>query len=422
MLKKLLRKDVYNKIWQSSVKEVAQKYNVDYDDLLKVCHQANVPIPSAQYRIALNNKEDTTKLKIDLPASENKYLIVKTKKISSKSLTDKETLDKEFLEQQFNFLHDSIKAQKIAEVLIKASHKNTWRATPEIKAYKESVKKWKEENHSRPRYNNYYYDEKKPPMFIDTLSPKGMKRAYRLLNEIITIFKQIGEQVNDDLTIMIGKDQVEYEIKEDQNKVPHELTAHERKALANYEKEKEKYDFVSRPQIRKYDHPYNGHLRIRFIVCGSYKRYIKDSKQGTLEEQLPAILVAFYKTYLETKQKREEREAWERERKEKEEREKQRQQKIEMEKKQVATLINEAKDYQLANVVRTYIKAIEGNDIGRDKIEWMQSIANWIDPLISEDNPYLGKRKHGESDKKKAEYLGEATESRYTFDNYLNWL
>ena len=92
-------------------------------------------------------------------------------------------------------------------------------------------------------------------MFIDTLSPKGMKRAYRLLNEIITIFKQIGEQVNDDLTIMIGKDQVEYEIKEDQNKVSHELTAHERKALANYEKEKEKYDFVSRPQIRKYDHP-----------------------------------------------------------------------------------------------------------------------------------------------------------------------
>ena len=56
-----------------------------------------------------------------------------------------------------------------------------------------------------------------------------------------------------------------------------------------------------------------------------------------------------------------------------------------MEKKQVATLINEAKDYQLANVVRTYIKAIEGNNIGRDKIEWMQSIANWIDPLISED-------------------------------------
>ena len=110
MLKKLLRKDVYNKIWQSSVKEVAQKYNVDYDDLLKVCHQANVPIPSAQYRIALNNKEDTTKLKIDLPVSENKYLIVKTKKFSSKSLTDKD-----FLEQQFNFLHDSIKA----------SHKNT---------------------------------------------------------------------------------------------------------------------------------------------------------------------------------------------------------------------------------------------------------------------------------------------------------
>lgn len=37
----------------------------------------------------------------------------------------------------------------------------------------------------------------------------------------------------------------------------------------------------------------------------------------------------------------------------------------------------------------------------------MQSVANWIDPLISEENPYLEKRQHGESDKKKEEYLGE---------------
>ena len=44
MSKKLLRKEVYDKIWKSSVKETAEKYNVDYVDLLKVCHKANIQI------------------------------------------------------------------------------------------------------------------------------------------------------------------------------------------------------------------------------------------------------------------------------------------------------------------------------------------------------------------------------------------
>ena len=139
---------------------------------------------------------------------------------------------------------------------------------------------------------------------------------------------------------------------------------------------------------------------------------------------MQAIIATFYETYIETKQKRVEYEAQDRERKEKEEQEKRRKQKIANEKKQVATLINTAKDYQLANVIRTYVKALEknSNDIDGKKIEWMQSVANWIDPLISEENPYLEKRQHGESDKKKEEYLGEVDESKNSFDNYLNFL
>lgn len=427
MSKKLLRKEVYDKIWESSVKETAEKYNVDYADLLKVCHKANIPIPSPQYRLALNNKKDITKLKVDLPMSKSKYIVVKTEKTNTKFDIDKEALDIDVLEQRFNFLEDPVKEQKIAKALIKASRRKNWQTTSEIKAYKENVKRWREESHPQHQYNNYYYseaEEEKAPMFIDNLSPKGMKRATRLLNKIVTILKQAGEQVNDDLTIIIGKDKIEYEIREDQDKVPHKLTSQERKELANYEREKEEDRWAFRPKIRKYDHPYNGHLRIRFIVSGSHKHYLKDDKQKTLEEQLPAIIATFYETYLETKQKREEYEAQERERKEKEEQEKQREQKIASEKKQVATLINTAKDYQLANVIRTYVKALEknSNDIDGKKIEWMQSVANWIDPLISEENPYLEKRQHGESDKKKEEYLGEVDESKNSFDNYLNFL
>ena len=37
--------------------------------------------------------------------------------------------------------------------------------------------------------------------------------------------ERVGEQISDDLTVKIGDDEVEYEIKEDQDNVPHEITS-----------------------------------------------------------------------------------------------------------------------------------------------------------------------------------------------------
>lgn len=100
-------------------------------------------------------------------------------------------------------------------------------------------------------------------------------------------------------------------------------------------------------------------------------------------------------------------EAEERARKEEEHRRELCHHQIDEEKKRVVALINEVKDYRLANDMRDYIDAIEDTDIDPAKISWMRSIANWIDPLISGDDQYLEKRVHGDSDEKKAEYLGE---------------
>ena len=86
----------------------------------------------------------------------------------------------------------------------------------------------------------------------------------------------------------------------------------------------------------------------------------------------------------------------------------------------MAALINEAKDYRLANIVRDYIDACK--DLDPDRVAWMQSVADWLDPLVSSDNPYLKKRHHGDSDEQKAKYLGEESSHNDSFLNYLDML
>lgn len=422
--KKLLSADVYDAIWSSSAKQAANKYGVDYQDFLAVCHQAGITIPDTKYHLALMSGQDVTDLRVPLPASVGKYLQVQT--VKPEVVTDDQsTLDSSDIQHQFSFLNDPAKEQRIATVLVKASQKKNWRTTPEIKAYKASVKQWRNDDQPHHRYNDgYYYDEDQPqpPKFIDSLSPRGMQRACRLLNRIITILKQAGEQVTDDLTIKIGQDEVGYEVKEDQDKVPHKMTSEEKAELADYEKRKQEDDYwVTRPRIRKYDYPYNGHLRIRFTVSGSHRRYVKDGQQS-LENQLPKIIAAFYQTYLETKQEREQREAAEQKRKLEEEREQHRKQQIADEKQRVAALINAAKDYQLAAVVRHYAAAVESTAVP-EQVVWMQEVADWLDPLVDGTNPYLEKRQHGDSDQKKAAYLGEETTTHNNgLMDYLNML
>ena len=85
-----------------------------------------------------------------------------------------------------------------------------------------------------------------------------------------------------------------------------------------------------------------------------------------------------------------------------------------------ALLINEAKDYHLANIVRDYIDACKGQD--PDRVAWMQGVADWLDPLVSGNNPYLEKRQHGASDEQKASYLGEESSHNDSFLNYLDML
>lgn len=50
---KITREQLYNEIWEISVAGVAKKYNANYNDLLKLCKEADVPVPPSGYWVKL---------------------------------------------------------------------------------------------------------------------------------------------------------------------------------------------------------------------------------------------------------------------------------------------------------------------------------------------------------------------------------
>ena len=68
-------------------------------------------------------------------------------------------------------------------------------------------------------------------------------------------------------------------------------------------------------------------------------------------------------------------------------------------------LENEAEDYDKACKIRAYIAAVQADPVlSQEKKEWIQwakQKADWIDPIISARDPFLGKRDHKENDSEK---------------------
>lgn len=79
------------------------------------------------------------------------------------------------------------------------------------------LKKGEESNpgdiHMYEWYEGYSYEQK--PKFMENISSKEMPRLYRILDEIYLVLDQLGEEVKDDFTVIIGgKDEVPFDVLE----------------------------------------------------------------------------------------------------------------------------------------------------------------------------------------------------------------
>lgn len=425
---KMSRQQLYDEIWEISVSGVAKKYNLNYGRLIETCRRENIPFPSSGYWTRRNMGKDVSGDLVLLPESETQEVDlllngVRIPKVSTqeegqnvdtKPREPLHNIDDHFYNQLLLFL--PIEERK--KVIDKASSlqvNSDGKLHPVLVQYKQSIElynKQLKEAQSREYYNPRVHNPKEKPKYISDVSNEGMKRVIAILDVLFKAIESLGGQINYDLSMKIKKDSVTVDFAESQDKVKHELTKQEARELVKYNDAIKYHHYASKPQIRQYDHVYNGKLR---IVFGDHK-YIRDKANEKLEDCLGDILIAIYEKAEEKRIAREQREEAQRKREEEWRRQEAIKQRKELEITKTKELVNIVQDYMLAYDIRAYIAAVENSngEIDKDWIEWAKRKADWYDPIIALEDDFLGKREHGKSKEEK-------DFEKKTYNPYLGW-
>lgn len=418
---KIGRKQLYDEIWTMSVSGVAKKYDLNYAKLIETCKRENIPFPSSGFWTRKNLGKDVSSEIVPLPESDHEYVSVilngakmqRVKKIremeADTTKSDIASIDTIAVKEEDLYLGvlDYLE-EKEREKVIKAACSmeiiEGARLHPVLIKYKKAVTDYRiklKEAQSKPYYNPRHSKPEGEPAFFQDLSEDGVARTIAILNTLYKVIESLGGSINDDLSVKIHKDSVRFRFAEGQDKIKHELTKKEAQELVKYEDYlKHGRGWVSKPQIRQYDYVFNGKLR---IVWGE-KNYIRDNDSQRLEDRLGDILIELYDKSEENRIERERREEAQRIREEEERRKEAIRKRKELEVQLTKELANKAEDYRLACDIREFIKAAIATgkeEYSQEWVEWASSKADWYDPTVAADDPYLGRREHGKSKEEK---------------------
>ena len=417
---KFSRKQLYDEIWTSSVSGVAKKYDLNYAKLIISCKQANIPFPSSGFWTRKHYGKDISAEIVPLPESNLEYVSVYLNNASMQtskeraelenSLSNQNSISDIKIDENEEGLYRDIldyldEAERVMVIAQACSIKIVERARlhPVLAKYKTMMEDYRvrlKEAKSNPYYNPRNKPDGEPAFFPD-LSENGAKRTIAILNALYKGIEALGGSINDDLSVTIHKDSVCFRFAESKDKIKHELTKKDIQELAKYEKDlKNGYRWVSMPQIRKYDHVFNGKLRIVF----GEKNYLRDNEFQRLEDRLGDILIRFYDKSEENRIKRERREEEQRIREAEQRRKEEICERKNLESQRTKELANKAEDYRIACDIRRFIEdAMKSGkeEFSHEWLAWASLKADWYDPIIAAEDKYLGVREHGKSKEEK---------------------
>lgn len=388
-------------MWEYPAVEVAKSYGVSDVLIGKICKKLNVPKPPPGYwakkkagqepeMIPLPKECNNTVYPYDgCPKTDNNgQLIVVSGKFGKKETVEGNCGD------GFGFLSPDEHIQLIEaanSICVSASrNKLHW----VLQKHKQDYTEWskqhtRDENAAWPKDKRWNIPEDEPA-FWTSVSQKALPRVYSILNALYHTVESLGGKIRKDLMFEIRGEIVPFEIVEGKTQIPHILTKSEQQELERYDKDRLRKMWASKPQIRKYDYVPNGNLTIRITP----EKYYRDSPQRPLEMRLSDILLDLFRESETIRIKREKREAEQRKREEEARqrelfRQRQRQEII-----RFGELMKEAENYNKACKLRNYITAVESDEkLAEDKKEWIawaKAKADWLDPLVTVDDPFLG--------------------------------
>ena len=389
------RETLYQEVWAMPVTEVAKRYKVSDVSIHKVCQSLDIPIPPQSYWAKLRAGKPVKKPTLP-PGGESKKMGVQTGAGTS-NRSNETAISLEFLPEEERQVVLNVAAQ------ILLPQKNA-RMRPEIVAHRKKISEWSKRKRQQERefgagWNRGRNREPAPP-FAEGFSEEQQPRVFRLIDALAKAMTPLGWELTADLKFAMGQDSVTLVFSESTDKVLHTPTKEENLKLLQYEEERKKHSWASKPQIRKYDAIYSGRLGISINGAKTFR----DCRSYVLEERLGDVMLAIYEEAERVKQARLDREEAERQRREQERKREEHRRLYNAEVDRTLALVNCAEDYEIACRIRSYVSAMEKAHPEQDLSEWAswaRSKADWYDPIIAKEDEFLGKREHEKNQKDK---------------------
>ena len=386
------RETLYKEVWEAPVTEVAKRYQVSDVAIHKVCKALEIPKPPAGYWAKLRAGKSVS-IK-PLPKSDRA-----TRKIGIRTgVTDQLEAEKEAL-AFFSEEHRSAILAVASQILL--SDEDT-RMHPKIIAHRKAVVEWKKQHKNSDTRGWNRRTSGPAPVLADSISDETLLRVCRIIDALIKAMEPLGCSLTDSLSFFVNGETVLLSFSEFKDKVTHIPTKEENMQILKYEEERTRYSWAAKPQIRKYDHFFNG--RLSLVING--KKSFRDCKSYVLEDRLGDIMIELYEAAEEIKKAREEAE---RKHQEEECRKEERRKRYNVEVDKTLALTSFAEDYDIACKIRRYVAVVEASGKPDEKaaewIEWAKAKADWYDPTVSREDEFFGKREHEkDAEKKKLEH------------------
>jgi len=390
------RETLYKEVWEKPVTEVAKRYKVSDVAIHKVCKALDIPTPPAGYWAKLRAGKPVSV--IPLPPSDKPSRKTGIQTGSAYQATgEKESLA--FLNEEDRSVNFAVASQILLPDEGARMH-------PKIIAHRKVVAEWKKHKNSDNRVWNRRNAES-VPFLADSISDESLPRACRIIDALIKAMEPLGCSLTDTLSFVVNGENVPLAFSESKDEVKHIPTKEENLQLLKYEEERKRYSWASKPQIRKYDHVFNG--RLTLTVNG--QKSFRDCKSYVLEDRLGDIMIEIYEAAEEIRKAREAREEAERKRQEEERRREELRKRYNVEVDRTLALTNLAEDYDTACKIRRYIAVVEAQGEPDEEtakwIEWAKAKADWYDPTVAREDEFFGKREHEkDAEKKKLNYKG----------------
>jgi hypothetical protein len=389
------RETLYREVWNMPVAEVAKRYKVSDVAIHKVCKSLNIPTPPQGYWAKLRAGKPVKKPSLP-PGGESKKMGMQTGAGTSNRSNETE-IPLEFLPEE----ERQVVLNVAAQILLPQEND---RMLPEIVAHRKKIVEWSKRKRQQEREFgagwNRGRNQEPAPLFAEGVSEEQQSRVFRLIDALAKAMTPLGWELTADLKFATGQDSVTLMFSESTDKVLHTPTKEENLKLLQYEEERKKHSWASKPQIRKYDAVYNGRLGVS--INGA--RTFRDCRSYVLEERLGDMMLAIYEEAERVKQARLDREEAERQRREQERKREEHRKLYNAEVDRTLALVNCAEDYETACRIRSYVSAMEKAHPEQELSEWAswaRAKADWYDPTIAKEDELLGKREHEKKQKDK---------------------